>query len=255
MRDLAVRKIFLVGLIHVFNEEITEAAEGEVVEAEEADETDNLDLIVQNYFKILIKEEVQRPLMGYLGNAVTLLLYIGFVAGRKCEFENRCQCFFNTGKQDYKADCSNAHLTHIPDFPKNIKVIILDNNLISTIPDNHFRNNSKLCKISLLNNKLTVLRKDTFCGAYNLINLTLYNNEIKDVDENVFMSIPALKYLNIKRNHIDWMKLNITFPYSLQTLLMDFKILEQNHIFDSFKGLINKVCVTVNICQSIDTSF
>ncbi|XP_052076287.1 toll-like receptor 4 [Mytilus californianus] len=177
--------------------------------------------------------------MGYLGNAVAILLYIGLVAGRKCEFENRCQCFFNTGKQDYKADCSNAHLTHIPDFPKSIKVIILDNNLISTIPDNHFRNNSKLCKISLLNNKLTVLRKDTFYGAFNLINLTLYNNEIKDVDKNVFMSIPALKYLNIKRNHIDWMKLNITFPYSLQTLRMDFKILEQNHIFDSFKGLIN----------------
>ncbi|XP_052076286.1 toll-like receptor 4 [Mytilus californianus] len=178
--------------------------------------------------------------MGYLCNAVALLLYFGFVAGRKCEFENRCQCFFNTWKQVYKADCSNAHLTHIPDFPKSIKVVILDNNLISTIPDYHFRNNNKLCNISLMNNKLKGLRKDAFYGAYNLIELTLYNNEIIDVDENFFKSIPALKYLNIKKNnYFDWLKLNITFPYSLQTLRMDFKILEQDHMFNSFKGLIN----------------
>ncbi|CAC5385391.1 TLR4 [Mytilus coruscus] len=143
------------------------------------------------------------------------------------------------GKQVYKADCSNAHLTHIPDFPKSIKVVILDNNLITTIPDYHFRNNSKLCNISLMNNKLKVLKKDAFYGAYNLIELTLYNNEIKDVDEKFFKSIPALKYLNIKKNHFDWLKLNITFPYSLQTLRMDFKILEQDHMVDSFKGLIN----------------
>ncbi|XP_071126444.1 toll-like receptor 4 [Mytilus edulis] len=177
--------------------------------------------------------------MEYLGNAVVLLVYIGFVVGRKCEFENRCQCFVNNGKQVSKADCSNAHLTHIPDFPKGIKVIILDNNLITNIPDNHFINNSNLCKISFLNNKLKVLTKDAFCGANNLIELTLYNNEIKDVDENVFMSIPALKYLNIKRNYIDWIELNITFPHALQTLQMDFKIQEEDHIVNSFKGLVN----------------
>ncbi|CAC5408990.1 TLR13 [Mytilus coruscus] len=90
-----------------------------------------------------------------------------------------------------------------------------------------------------MNNKLKVLRKDAFYGAYNLIELALYNNEIKDVDEKFFKSISALKYLNIKKNNIDWLKLNITFPYSLQTLRMDFKILEQDHMFDSFKGLIN----------------
>ena len=179
--------------------------------------------------------------MGYLANILVLLLYIGcvYVAGRKCEFEIRCQCFYNNGKQVYKADCSNAHLTHIPDFPRSINVIILDNNFITTIPDNHFRNNSKLCMISLLNNKLKVLRQDAFYGAYNLTELTLYKNEIKDVDENAFMSIPTLKYLNIKRNQIDWMKLNITFPYSLQTLEIDLQIQEQDHMFDSFKGLVN----------------
>ncbi|XP_076823267.1 uncharacterized protein LOC143469459 [Clavelina lepadiformis] len=113
---------------------------------------------------------------------------------------SECRCFGFSG--DWIADCSTQNLTQIPSgFAENTTEIFLQNNLISTLPENAFSGLTKLKFLYLHNNNISEIAPAVFADpSLTLKYLTLHDNQIRILPGDVFAGMSDLIVLNLNNN-------------------------------------------------------
>lgn len=84
---------------------------------------------------------------------------------------------------------------------KNLKILLLNNNLISEIHKQTFHSLQSLEKLSLRKNQLQKIEKSSFKDLENLLHLDLANNKLENFPENLFLKMKALKFIDLSCNY------------------------------------------------------
>ncbi|XP_028305488.1 decorin [Gouania willdenowi] len=106
--------------------------------------------------------------------------------GPVCPF--RCQCHLRV------IQCSDLGLKEIPeDIPSDTTLLDLQNNKISEIKENDFKNLKGLHALILVNNKITVIHAKAFTPLAKLQRLYLSKNMLKDIPANMPKSLQELR--------------------------------------------------------------
>ncbi|KAK7886132.1 hypothetical protein WMY93_025753 [Mugilogobius chulae] len=107
-------------------------------------------------------------------------------AGPKCPF--RCQCHLRV------IQCSDLGLKEVPeDIPDDTSLLDLQNNKITEIKENDFKNLKGLHALILVNNKITVIHAKALTPLSKLQRLYLSKNMLKDVPTNMPKSLQELR--------------------------------------------------------------
>lgn len=106
--------------------------------------------------------------------------------GPKCPF--RCQCHLRV------VQCSDLGLKEIPaDIPDDTTLLDLQNNKITEIKENDFKNLKGLHALILVNNKISVIHAKAFSPLVKLQRLYLSKNVLKDMPPNMPKSLQELR--------------------------------------------------------------
>ncbi|XKL67476.1 hypothetical protein PGB90_002967 [Kerria lacca] len=117
-----------------------------------------------------------------------------------------------------------------------LRVLRLENNVISSIPENTFSTLSELNTLVLSNNKLKKIEAFTFDALIGLILLALDNNQIIHVDENAFRNSSNLEDLHLNGNELKEIPAALKNILNLKTL--DLGTNQINEILsDSFPAM------------------
>lgn len=107
-------------------------------------------------------------------------------AGPKCPF--RCQCHLRV------IQCSDLGLKTVPeDIPDDTSLLDLQNNKITEIKENDFKNLKGLHALILVNNQITVIHAKALNPLSKLQRLYLSKNMLKDVPNNMPKSLQELR--------------------------------------------------------------
>jgi len=118
--------------------------------------------------------------------------------GPKCPF--RCQCHLGV------VQCSDLGLKSVPeDLPADAKLLDLQNNKISEIKENDFKNLRGLHALILVNNEISKIHPKAFAPLGKLQRLYLSKNHLKDIPSNMPRSLQELR---IHENQISRIKKN-----------------------------------------------
>lgn len=116
-------------------------------------------------------------------------------------------CTVTVDKDEIKIDCRYQSINKIDSllFQENVTSILLDVNLLKTIPDNVFMNLRKLRNLSVSFNILEHIEPDAFLGLVSLEFLNLENNKLKygSLPGNVFCVMQNLRQLLLLENAND----------------------------------------------------
>lgn len=85
---------------------------------------------------------------------------------------------------------------------KNLEVLYLDSNKITTIASDTFLGLPKLKKLSLNNNKISTIESSMFESLAHLEELCLLNNQLTTIGSSVFQGLSRLKVLILAKNEI-----------------------------------------------------
>ncbi|XP_048584555.1 SCO-spondin isoform X2 [Nematostella vectensis] len=103
----------------------------------------------------------------------------------------------------YLADDSFSGLRHVPrNFPMQVSLLSLYNNLISTIHSNAFRNLTALRSLNLGANRLSVLPRSVFRDLASLRSLDLSANRLSSLPEDTFEGLSSLQDLFLDFNRL-----------------------------------------------------
>ncbi|KAG7497422.1 decorin [Solea senegalensis] len=106
--------------------------------------------------------------------------------GPKCPF--RCQCHLRV------IQCSDLGLKAVPgDIPDDTTLLDLQNNKITEIKENDFKNLKGLHALILVNNKITVIHAKALSPLTKLQRLYLSKNMLKDMPANMPKSLQELR--------------------------------------------------------------
>ncbi|KAA8580231.1 hypothetical protein FQN60_005766 [Etheostoma spectabile] len=106
--------------------------------------------------------------------------------GPKCPF--RCQCHLRV------IQCSDLGLTAVPgDIPDDTTLLDLQNNKITEIKENDFKNLKGLHALILVNNKITIIHAKALSPLTKLQRLYLSKNKLKDMPANMPKSLQELR--------------------------------------------------------------
>ncbi|KAG7456250.1 hypothetical protein MATL_G00249770 [Megalops atlanticus] len=106
--------------------------------------------------------------------------------GPQCPF--RCQCHLRV------VQCSDLGLTTVPDkIPSDTTLLDLQNNKITEIRENDFKNLKGLHALILVNNKITTIHPKAFMPLGKLQRLYLSKNLLKDMPINMPKSLQELR--------------------------------------------------------------
>uniref|UniRef100_A0A2H8TVE2 Insulin-like growth factor-binding protein complex acid labile subunit n=1 Tax=Melanaphis sacchari TaxID=742174 RepID=A0A2H8TVE2_9HEMI len=95
----------------------------------------------------------------------------------------------------------------------SLETLILDNNVIESIPDFSFYGAKGLKILSLANNKIKNLQTTSLAGLLDLNYLNLKNNAITVLSETTFPPLPQLKIADLSNNPIE-----MVYPYTFEVL-------------------------------------
>ncbi|CAI5636129.1 unnamed protein product [Oreochromis niloticus] len=108
------------------------------------------------------------------------------IGGPKCPF--RCQCHLRV------IQCSDLGLKAVPeDIPDDTTLLDLQNNKITEIKENDFKNLKGLHALILVNNKLTIIHPKAFSPLTKLQRLYLSKNLLKEMPANMPKSLQELR--------------------------------------------------------------
>ncbi|XP_048404635.2 decorin [Stegostoma tigrinum] len=111
-----------------------------------------------------------------------------------------CQCHLRV------VQCSDLGLTTVPkDIPKDTTLLDLQNNRITEIKENDFKNLRNLNALILVNNKISTVHPKAFAPLVKLQRLYLSKNLLKEIPANI---PPSLHELRIHENEITKVKKN-----------------------------------------------
>lgn len=106
--------------------------------------------------------------------------------GPKCPF--RCQCHLRV------IQCSDLGLKSVPgDIPDDTTLLDLQNNKITEIKENDFKNLKGLHALILVNNKITIIHPKALSPLTKLQRLYLSKNMLKDIPPNMPKSLQELR--------------------------------------------------------------
>ncbi|XP_076015037.1 decorin [Genypterus blacodes] len=106
--------------------------------------------------------------------------------GPKCPF--RCQCHLRV------IQCSDLGLKEVPeDIPDDTSLLDLQNNKITEIKENDFKNLKGLHALILVNNKITIIHAKALSPLTKLQRLYLSKNMLKDMPANMPKSLQELR--------------------------------------------------------------
>ncbi|XP_059182089.1 decorin [Centropristis striata] len=130
--------------------------------------------------------------------------------GPKCPF--RCQCHLRV------IQCSDLGLKVVPgDIPDDTTLLDLQNNKITEIKENDFKNLKGLHALILVNNKITIIHAKALSPLTKLQRLYLSKNMLKDVPANMPRSLQELR---IHENEITKIKKS-SFQAMAQIIVME----------------------------------
>ncbi|XP_026818146.1 toll-like receptor 3 [Rhopalosiphum maidis] len=95
----------------------------------------------------------------------------------------------------------------------SLETLILDNNIIESIPDFSFYGARNLKSLSLANNKIKHLQTTSLAGLLDLNYLNFKNNAITVLSEATFPPLPQLKIADLSNNPIE-----TVYPYTFEVL-------------------------------------
>lgn len=130
-----------------------------------------------------------------------VLLVVGLSEGQKRNFSNfpcpsNCVCFRRTVR------CMQLELTEVPKVALQTTLLDLRFNKIRYIAPETFKHHKNIRSLLLNNNLLTTLNNGVFAGLIQLRHLYLYKNRIKHIQPNVFQGLPKLEHLYLHNNDI-----------------------------------------------------
>ncbi|XP_059161266.1 uncharacterized protein LOC131944598 [Physella acuta] len=139
-------------------------------------------------------------------------------------------CTVTVEKSEIKVDCRYQSINKIDSllFQENATTVLLDVNLLKTIPNNVFTNLTKLRYLSLSFNILEDIEPDAFVGLESLEFLNLENNNLKynSLPSNVFCVMQNLRQLLLMNNAND--ERHDSYPKKFLGCLKDLKLLTIN---------------------------
>lgn len=99
-------------------------------------------------------------------------------------------------------DCTGSAFSHMPRFPNNTAVLVLDNNDISNLSSvfGALTNYTNLQEVSLSNNQISSIQ--SFVKMPNLRRISLNDNKIFEMSTSFLKNFPNLNEISIQRNRI-----------------------------------------------------
>jgi hypothetical protein len=166
---------------------------------------------------------------------------------RMCSaFQQRLNCASKwTLRDDWGVVCHNNNLStlHPNHYPLNVKILTyldLDNNGITELDENVFRNVTRLETLILSNNMLETLAHRLFWGLYELKILDLSNNRLTSIrDKLLFKCQGNLRKLLLSHNKISVIRAEVLAPFRhLQVLTLS----DNSFVCDCKLRLVMKWC-------------
>ncbi len=96
---------------------------------------------------------------------------------------------------------TNANLTDFP-IPADTSIVWLQNNQITYVPINYFKNVSSRLVIKLYNNEISDIQDLAFAAAPTVVEIALNNNKLSIIKKLMFSGLPHLAVLNLHGNKI-----------------------------------------------------
>jgi Leucine-rich repeat (LRR) protein len=182
-----------------------------------------------------------------------LLNFFLLIKSEHCKNKITCSCSIEQNKNDKELELFLFHcqtrLENIPEI-QNIIGIYINSKQISSFPDNlifnetcfyknitrlgftktnlnsieksDFKCLSKLEKLVLNFNELTIIDAEVFKNLTEMIELNLSNNKIHNVNKNSFCDLTKLKILDLQHNLIKRLPENICFPQQIKQLYLSY---------------------------------
>lgn len=102
----------------------------------------------------------------------------------------------------------------------NLTKIILNNNNLTKIDGETFKNLPKLSTLSLNNNQIESIDEKAFEGCSNLTELYLHDNKIKHVYRNTFEALNSIQIISIYNNNgsLSFYDENLQLPSGIENL-------------------------------------
>ncbi|KAK3526244.1 hypothetical protein QTP70_020397 [Hemibagrus guttatus] len=112
---------------------------------------------------------------------------------------NGCKEYIENG--DKFLDCQDCHLTAVQfGWPEDIDHLLLAQNRIKVLKDNTFSHFRNLLSLDLQLNEISAIEEGAFSGLIKLTTLLLQHNRLQVVSEAMFIPLPQLKYLRLHDN-------------------------------------------------------
>jgi hypothetical protein len=103
---------------------------------------------------------------------------------------------------------------------KNLKILEIYSNTLTSIQANAFMNSKKLLELNVANNDIVYVDEQAFNGLRALKNLKMSENFIKSLPDHVFKSTPALQTLNLANNQLTTLQLDL-FMFNSHLVSLD----------------------------------
>ncbi|KAM9496437.1 leucine-rich repeat-containing protein 17 isoform 1-T4 [Clarias gariepinus] len=114
-------------------------------------------------------------------------------------FAGSCKEYIQNG--DKFLDCQDQHLTAVLlGWPEDIDHLLLAQNKITVLRDNTFSHFRNLVSLDLQLNEISLIEEGAFSGLSKLTTLLLQHNRLQVVSEAMFIPMPRLKYLRLHDN-------------------------------------------------------
>lgn len=98
-------------------------------------------------------------------------------------------------------DCQERKLVFVaPDWPEDLKHMLLARNRIRKLKNNMFSKYKVLKSLDLQQNDISKIESQAFFGLNKLTTLLLQHNQIKSLSEEIFIYTPSLNYLRLYDN-------------------------------------------------------
>jgi Leucine-rich repeat (LRR) protein len=121
----------------------------------------------------------------------------------------------STTSKDLFLDLSFNHLINATELQLSLsqvpylKLLNLENNILSDIPANLFQAESQLWLINMASNNISFVHPDTFRYATNLVIIDMGNNSISELSDSVFDGLSSLLFLKLDSNRLRSLPQNI----------------------------------------------
>ncbi|KAM6437556.1 leucine-rich repeat-containing protein 17 [Liasis olivaceus] len=110
-------------------------------------------------------------------------------------------CDIYTSLFEKYLDCQERKLTFVlPEWPEDLKHMLLAQNSIRKLKNNMFSKFQKLKSLDLQQNEISKIEDQAFWGLNKLTTLLLQHNKLKVLSEEVFIYMPFLTYLRLYDN-------------------------------------------------------